>query len=393
VSLKVLVVGAGIGGLCLAQGLRSAGIEVRVFERERGPSAAVPYRLRLDEQGLAALARCLPADLMDLFHATCNAAQAPRVTILDHNLEPLLSWGTDTSPARSNAVTNRQTLREILLTGLGDIVEYGREVVRVEDKGDAVYAGFADGGIEAGDLLVAADGVDSLIRTHVLPGTSMVDTGLWGVYGQASLDETLRRTLPGVLFGGSAPILGPDGLTLVVGVWQPRITPQRAAAELASQARLSHVDSCIQWTMVGPSAVLGTDPTPADPLVRLHEVVTGLTAGWHHALREMIGQSTVGSFFPIRAAVPVPAWPSTRITLLGDAIHATTAVGGTGANTAIRDAALLSERLSDVAAGRVDLSDAVPAYEDQMREYGFAASVRSLRSAEQIFRVYIPELS
>jgi len=35
--LKVLIVGAGTGGLCLAQGLKSAGISVEVFERDHSP--------------------------------------------------------------------------------------------------------------------------------------------------------------------------------------------------------------------------------------------------------------------------------------------------------------------------------------------------------------------
>ena len=35
-SLQVLVIGAGLGGLCLAQGLRKAGVEVEVYERDAG---------------------------------------------------------------------------------------------------------------------------------------------------------------------------------------------------------------------------------------------------------------------------------------------------------------------------------------------------------------------
>jgi 2-polyprenyl-6-methoxyphenol hydroxylase-like FAD-dependent oxidoreductase len=37
-SLRVLVIGAGLGGLCLAQGLRKAGVDVAVSERDAGPS-------------------------------------------------------------------------------------------------------------------------------------------------------------------------------------------------------------------------------------------------------------------------------------------------------------------------------------------------------------------
>jgi 2-polyprenyl-6-methoxyphenol hydroxylase-like FAD-dependent oxidoreductase len=37
--LEVIVVGGGIGGLCLAQGLKRAGISVSVHERDRAPDA------------------------------------------------------------------------------------------------------------------------------------------------------------------------------------------------------------------------------------------------------------------------------------------------------------------------------------------------------------------
>ncbi len=40
--LRVLVIGGGLGGLCLAQGLRKAGISVAVYERDSEPSARNP---------------------------------------------------------------------------------------------------------------------------------------------------------------------------------------------------------------------------------------------------------------------------------------------------------------------------------------------------------------
>jgi 2-polyprenyl-6-methoxyphenol hydroxylase-like FAD-dependent oxidoreductase len=78
---------------------------------------------------------------------------------------------------------------------------------------------------------------------------------------------------------------------------------------------------------------------------------------------------------------PVPAWPASRITLLGDAIHNMTPMAGIGANTALRDASLLAGKLAG--ARPETLMTAIGQYEAAMREYGYAAVRLSLRNARQ----------
>lgn len=59
--LHVVVVGAGIGGLCLAQGLRRAGIDVSVYERGAGPGRPWEgYLIDVNPAGSRALRACLP---------------------------------------------------------------------------------------------------------------------------------------------------------------------------------------------------------------------------------------------------------------------------------------------------------------------------------------------
>jgi salicylate hydroxylase len=77
--------------------------------------------------------------------------------------------------------------------------------------------------------------------------------------------------------------------------------------------------------------------------------------------------------------VPVDAWKPTNITLLGDAIHSMIPMRGIGANTALRDARLLSQALT----GAGDIVESIGRYEAQMREYGFAAVRDSLQAARQ----------
>ena len=73
--------------------------------------------------------------------------------------------------------------------------------------------------------------------------------------------------------------------------------------------------------------------------------------------------------FGIFAARPVRRWDQFGVTLLGDAIHTMTPGRGEGANTALRDAAVLRRTLA-VGAPTVR-------YEKEMLRYGFEAVAAS----------------
>src|SRR4029450_1623661 len=118
---------------------------------------------------------------------------------LDHELTTLLAWDNDRAPA--GAVTNRRTLREILLAGEDDLAPSGRAVVGRHDKGPRVSARFADGRVETADVLVAADGVDSVVRGQLVPDAEVVDTGLRGIYGHTVFADGFPKELMNVLLG------------------------------------------------------------------------------------------------------------------------------------------------------------------------------------------------
>jgi 2-polyprenyl-6-methoxyphenol hydroxylase-like FAD-dependent oxidoreductase len=76
---------------------------------------------------------------------------------------------------------------------------------------------------------------------------------------------------------------------------------------------------------------------------------------------------------------PIPQWETTQITLIGDAIHTMTPGRGIGANTALRDAALLTKNLTAARDGEMTVLGAIHGYETQMIRYGFAAVADPLK--------------
>src|SRR5215813_10570065 len=165
-ALEVIVIGAGIGGLALAQGLRRAGVEVAVYERDRTAADRLQgYRVHIDAAGSRALHGCLPPELFDAFVATCGRPSRG-IGFYSHRLRELIWFGGDADPGadavdRSRSAS-RASLRQVLLAGMADAVHFGRTFVRYRLRADGrVDACFDDGSVATGDVLVGADGGNS----------------------------------------------------------------------------------------------------------------------------------------------------------------------------------------------------------------------------------------
>jgi 2-polyprenyl-6-methoxyphenol hydroxylase-like FAD-dependent oxidoreductase len=99
-------------------------------------------------------------------------------------------------------------------------------------------------------------------------------------------------------------------------------------------------------------------------------------AGRHSDLRRMVRDTGAGTVerFNFGAGERVRPWPSTSVTLLGDALHSMPPVGGLGGNAALRDAGSLCRALTEVHEGERALLPALGEAEAEMIEHGFAAS-------------------
>ena len=390
--LRVVVIGAGTGGLCLAHGLRRAGIDVAVYERDRTRTDGRPgYRVGIDPDGSRALHACLPPTLFDTFVATC--ARAPRsFTILTERLDEVLSLPLpdDRDPIESEKSVSRMTLRQVLLTGLDDVVRFDKTFTRYEHHPDGtVTAVFADGSSATGDVLVGADGTSSAVRRQYLPHARLEETGILAIAGKAPLTLETGRLLPRKAFYGVSMVMAPKGQSCILHVmefpWTDNKAPKAGIgscdAELIASWPGLLFDNTSDHVIWGFGAAAAR--FPADLMQRrggdLMDLVLRMTGDWSPNFRQLVAQTAPTTCFPvtIRTSAPVAAWPSSAVTLIGDAIHTMTPGRGVGANTALRDAELLCRNLIAVDSGRMDVVEAVADYETRMRAYAWPAVLKS----------------
>ena len=219
-QLAVGIMGAGVGGLCLAQGLKQAGVKVDVFERDATKTSPVEgYRLSLSAAGGKALKSCLPPKTFERLAMT-SGEPSRGVTFLDHRMNRLLGIDfphCDRLSDESERPIGRAALRRVLLDGLDDRVHFGKKFVGYEREANGrAIALFADGSKATADLLVGSDGANSAVRMQLLPEAKRIETGIVAVGGKLPLSEPLRALMLDALMRGPAPILGPRGCFMFV---------------------------------------------------------------------------------------------------------------------------------------------------------------------------------
>lgn len=213
--LPVLISGAGIGGLALAQGLHKAKIPFRVFERDHADNIRRQgYRFRVLPDGIVDLTQLLSPDLFARVVATCGK-HAPDKPFANSHLDALSGEAIASAPGgpsqgppgSSNAeqlVVDRTVLRAQLIRGVESFVEYGREFSSYEVTPSGVIVRFADGGEAEGSLLVGADGWRSGVRKQLAPLLDVVDTEGRLIYGKTVLTAELQEKFAKNVLTGAA---------------------------------------------------------------------------------------------------------------------------------------------------------------------------------------------
>ncbi|KAI1427734.1 hypothetical protein F5Y12DRAFT_150333 [Xylaria sp. FL1777] len=399
----ILISGAGVSSLLLAQALLRASIPFRIFERDTSITfRAQGYRLRLSNEGLDAIESVLGPDAFQKFWDACGKTGGAGFASL-HAVtgEPLsdaspsapsaekTSAGTpeasapkvvrETLTSRDGKVVgiSRGEMRRQFLAGCEPFIEWGHHVTGYKSTASGVRAIFADGSKSVeGELLVGGDGIYSRIADQVSGGKLKVyDTGARGIHGQApttafkDLGEGVWRAVDDTR---------PDGKVFIITNVRP--------------GDMDDPNVEFGWTMgAQPGVILADDYTiTGAPAAK---IAKSLTKNWVPRLKSLFDEmnENEAAFWKITCSNPsgVPEWPNdSRVTVIGDAAHSMTPAGGIGANTSMRDSALLGKLLAE-SGGFYD--GVTAAYEKGMRVYGSEAVATSYGLATSQFGILIDE--
>ncbi len=325
---KVVVVGAGIGGLATSIALCGADVEVVVLERaadlgkvELGAGITLwsNAMLILDRLGLGAEIRERGAVL------GCFEQRTARGRLLSR-------WPLEEMARRLGAPVcgiNRPDLHAALVRGAGQQVRTGCNVERFEQSNGAVSVALSGSGSESGDVLIGADGIDSTVRRQLLGEQAPRHSGLTMWRANVPYDEEIAPPVDFIAWWGA-------GTKFVVF----RSGPQR-----------------LSWEGIVTSAPGGED-APGGRRRAVLERFKGFTDA---ALRVVEATSEEAIFrTDVFDRPPDERWGRERVTLLGDAAHPMTFAVGQGAAQALEDALAIGRVLGE---GGADLDAALREYE------------------------------
>ena len=131
----IIIIGAGIGGLCLGQGLKKSGISFSIFERDSSTHArSQGYRLKISPDGADVLQQCLSEEAWNLFQKS-SAALTKGVTKANGITGEVADLSNFKIPNRAALpvhvfCADRATMRAALMTGIESYIFFGKEFKR-----------------------------------------------------------------------------------------------------------------------------------------------------------------------------------------------------------------------------------------------------------------------
>lgn len=322
---KIVIVGAGIGGLVLTLALQRAGIEVEVYEQaetldEIGAGVALwsnatrlLHGLGL-EDGLAEFGS-EPTEL--IIRDGLDGADIIRHGLTENN------WYRDEFGAPYYGI-HRKNFQKILAERIAPgVIHLGHRLTDIEPiSADTTRLHWANGTSTDANLVVGADGIRSSVRSWMFGGIDYTmfskTSGFRGVVPLADLELLPDPTATQFWVGDGKHFLhfpiGPDytHATFLAVVEDPKIWTNPYG-----------------WRM---------PCTPQDAVAPFLD--------WHPAIAEMINAAAPDERWGLFGVGPLPTWVKDNVVLLGDAAHGLLPHHGQGANQCVEDAVILADLLA-----------------------------------------------
>lgn len=311
-NLKVIIIGAGMGGLTTAIAMTQAGYEVEVYDRV-GQLRPAGAGISLWSNGVKVLNHL---GLGEEIAALGGAME--RITYLSQSGETLTDFSLDPLVRQVGQCpypVARTDLQRMLLLKLGaDRVHLRSHCTGVEQTATSATAIFEDGRRATGDLVVGADGTHSRVREFVLGyPTERRYAGYVNWNGLVPHRPDLAPAHSWVIYVGqgqraSMMPVGSDRLYFFLDV--PLACPSPAPSSIGEELKPYFAD----WAPPVQALIAALDPATTNRI-------------------------------PIHDVEPLPHFARGRVVLLGDAAHSTTPDLGQGGCQALEDAWVLTKCL------------------------------------------------
>lgn len=349
-GLKVTVIGAGIGGLTAGIALKQAGYDVTVYERvsKLRPAGA---GISLWSNGVKVLNR------LGLGHEIASiGGEMNRMEYRSHRDESLSN--VDLQPLFGTVGQRpypvaRTDLQNMLLKAFGpQDVHLGMKCVAVEQTDENATAIFEDGSRVTSDLIVAADGIHSIVRKHILgKALSLRYAGYVNWNGLVPANPALCEADNWVLYVGEG-----------------------------KRASMMPVGGDRFYYFFGVPIPIGSSTEPADRRAEL----ANHFAGWPKPVQALIEtlDPMASNRLEISDIDPPERLTKGRIALLGDSAHATTPTLGQGGCQAMEDALVLAQFLMTT---NISVADALARYEKSRKSRTAQLVLKARKRTDTIY--------
>ncbi|MBD1998713.1 FAD-dependent monooxygenase [Leptolyngbya sp. FACHB-541] len=328
--MNIAIIGGGIGGLTTANALFKKGFKVQVYEQAQA-LRPIGAGLSLTPNGLNSLNAIQPAIVESLMSA---GSPMQTLTLKRSTGEVIASEPMTTMQQYGQPMLNIQwsKLQAILASTLPpEIIHLQHRCVGFEQQDNKVEVHFANGKTVQADLLIGADGINSVVRQEIIGD-------------------------------GTPTYAGRMSWRAVIQYPHEQLSPNVAILVTASDGKnIVLIDIGEGYTFWSAGVLLADDSVcqrASDAKVRVLEFF----AGWTEPVEAIIEATPEEDIVerPIWDRPPLPRWSKGRVTLLGDAAHPVVPSLGQGANMAFEDAYELAEYLSTAP----DIETALNAYEN-----------------------------